>query len=103
VCKAGSILAPAALLSAGKSNTFQVDSTFSLPSSSATTSEIAHFEILLGILLSVIYTNCKETRKKEIVYINLSCVVSHVAVRCLLAVEGGGDIVGEARPGFTSR
>jgi len=67
VCKAGSILAPAALSSTGKSNTFQVDSSFSLPSSSGTTSEMVHWDVLLGTLLSVIYTNCLETRKNGMV------------------------------------
>ena len=67
VCKAGSILAPAALSSTGKSNTFQVDSSFSLPSSLATTSEMVHWDVLLGTLLNVIYTNCKETRTNGMV------------------------------------
>jgi len=50
VCKAGSILAPAALSSTGESNTYQVDSSFSLLNSSATASEMVHWDVLLGTL-----------------------------------------------------
>lgn len=45
VYRAGSILAPAVLTSARKSNTFQVDRSISLPSSSATTTEMVQLII----------------------------------------------------------
>jgi len=82
VSKAGSILAPDATSYEGKSNTFQVDSSFSLLNCSATTSEMVRWDVVPGTLSSFIYTNCEERRKNGIVYIHLSCAVSHLAVRC---------------------